>query len=241
MLLRVPETIENVIWEGALEEETEDTGIKFAHPPTNRAEELPIVSIGRPEKWNMTDLYAPNPIPSIIQTKLNEANFYLVQLSCSFRPIKDELEISQAFFTVELLPDRDRHQPIAFNLHPLEVNQEIERNCTFTLSPSLKFVKIEGSLGSAEFGLAYSELQPMIIATGVGEPTPRWEYQKTNGKAVHGSKFMYLLLKTPQAMQQVRARIKLTAELKKPGITRKFNFWNKTDNEATDYLSVQLV
>ena len=220
MLLKVPDAVEHIIWEGGLE--SEEVGItqknlKMAGPSSSFSDGLPIVSIGQPEKWNLTELYKPDPIPRSLQVKLDEANFYLVRLSCSFRPRRNEIQISQARFIAELLPDRHHNQPIAFDLHPLAVNQEVKRNFTVTINPSLKFKEIEGSLGSTDFGIEYPELQPTIVAAGVGERRPSWDYRKAKGIGIQGSKFMHLLLKVPKNMRKVRAKLKLTADLEVGG------------------------
>lgn len=250
MLLTVPETIQNVIWEGLLEEEIKDTTIlpDFRSASDTswaniKTDELPIVSIGSPETWNLTELYEPDKIPRAIQTRLDEANFYLVRLSCSFRPIKDEIQISRAYFAAELLPDSNNQQPIAYDLYPSEVNQEVKRNFKITLNPTLKFEKVEGSIGSTEFGIEYPELQPVIIATGVGEREPAWEYQKAKGRAIQGSKSMHLLLKVPKHMQRVRAKLKLTADIEsqETWLQRLILRDRNEGNEPKAYLPVRLV
>lgn len=220
MLLRVPETVGEIAWQGVLESENTDTpwkNIKMARPSSGFSDKLPIVSIGAPEKWNLTALYEAETMPRSIQVKLDEANFYLVRLSCSFRPRRNEVQISQARFIIEILPDRDQSQPIAFDLHPMQVNQEVKHNFKVTLNPSLKFKEVQGSLGSSDFAIEYPELQPTIVATGVGERRPSWEYQKAKGVGIQGSKFMHLLLKVPKNMQKVRAKLKLTADLEVGG------------------------
>lgn len=114
--------------------------------------DLPIASIGQPEVWTLPEVYPPDRMPHPLRAKLDEADFYLVRLACSFRPLKDEKQVEWARFRVHLLPDNAGRQPVAFDLHPVMVTQEVKRNVRISLNPSLKFSEIEGEIGEVEFG-----------------------------------------------------------------------------------------
>jgi hypothetical protein len=172
---------------------------------------LPIVSIGVPETWDLARLYPSDKFPKFLEVKINESDFYLVRFSCSFRIPPNGNNIEWARFIVHLYPG-EKGQPIAFDLHPLMVTQEVKHNVKVTLNPSIKFQEIGASLGSIDFGLEYLELHPIISATGIGEGNPSWDYQEAKGSKILGSKFMYMLLKVPKAMRPVEAFIDLTAD-----------------------------
>ncbi len=129
---------------------------------------------------------------------LNEADFYLVRLGCSFRARRDQVQVEWARFLATLLPGEDGRQPIAFDLHPLMIASEARRNVKVSLSPALKFSEVEASLGSLEFGLEYPDLQPIVSASGVGEANPSWDYETAHGQRIQGSKWMHILVKAPK-------------------------------------------
>jgi len=222
MWLQVPETIEHALWEGALEPATEEAVERVSQEWASRGVkgnvhdaicDLPLASIGRPEVWALPEVYPPDKMPHPLRAKLGEADFYLVRLACSFRPRKEQSRVAWARFIVRLLPDSAARQPIAFDLHPLMVTQEVRRNVKVTLSPSLKFQEIGAEIGGIEFGFEYPELQPLISAAGAGEERPSWDYEEARGVAVQGSKWMHLLIKAPQGMEMVRAVLDLAADV----------------------------
>ncbi len=249
MWLKTPETIENILWEGTLEpasdEALERLGGEWAMRGikgdlAEAARDLPVVSIGRPEVWTLAEVYPPDKMPHPLKAKLDEADFYLVRLSCSFRLRRGESQIEWARFLVYLLPDSAARQPIAFDLHPLMVTQEVKRNVKVSLAPSLKFTEIEGSIGGVEFGFEYPELQPLISAAGGGEATPSWDYQEAKGARVQGCKWMHLLVKAPRGTSPVRAILDLSADVRVRDV--RLPVLGLRDKEkARDHLTVRLV
>lgn len=221
MWLKTPETIKNILWEGPLEPASDEALERamrgFKGGPDDIVRDLPIVSIGQPEVWTLPEVYPPDKMPHPLRAKLDEADFYLVRLSCSFRPRKDESQVEWARFLAYLLPDSTGRQPVAFDLHPLAVTQEVKRNVRVSLNPSLKFYEIEGEIGGIEFGFEYPELQPVITAAGGGEPNPSWDYEEAKGMKVQGCKWMHLLIKAPKGMRPVRAILDLAADVRVRG------------------------
>jgi hypothetical protein len=100
---------------------------------------MPVVSIGLPETWPLQELYPPEQMPRPLQAKANQADFYLVRLSCSFRPLHQESRVQWARFLARLLPTATGQQPIAYDLYPQQVVQEVKRQTSVTLRPMLKF------------------------------------------------------------------------------------------------------
>jgi len=153
MLLSTPETIQHILWQGPLEldnEQIAEERFGFMSPPS-RPSYAPTVSIGQPEVWPLAELYS-GVIPSWLEVKQNEAQFFLVRFACSLRNSgEDRFQITQAKFSVDLLPDNQQNRAIAFDLYPLEINQEIKRNCKVSLSPNIKFKEAQASLGGTDF------------------------------------------------------------------------------------------
>src|SRR6266571_8077741 len=114
MWLTAPDTVEHILAERQLEPASDEAldqsahvwqsrGVKLA--PREALRSMPIVSIGQPETWPLQDLYPPRKLPRPIRTKLSQADFYLVRLSCAFRSLHKESRIEWARFRVVLLPD----------------------------------------------------------------------------------------------------------------------------------------
>jgi hypothetical protein len=221
MWLVVPSQETNIVWDGELALAEEEPpiatrgGREQAYPLPH---DLPRVSIGRPEIWRLEEVYESTDLPLAIRTKLAEAEFRFVRLSCSFRPPRDDVRIEWARFTVQLLTDGDGRQPIAFDLHPMEVTREARRNVKVTLSPTIKFREVEVGLGSVEFGFEYPELQPVITGSGAGESVPSWDYEAQPGLRLQGSKWMHLLVRAPKDMRAANARLELVADVSHRGI-----------------------
>src|SRR5690606_1944150 len=139
-----------------------------------------------------------------LRAKLDESDFYLIRFSCSFRPVQNEKKIEWARFIVQLYPGEDG-QPIAFDMHPVMVSQEVKHNVKLTLSPTIKFQELGlgASLAGIDFGLEYLELHPIISAAGIGEGLGSWDYEEARGSKIQGSKYMHMLLKVPKRMKPV--------------------------------------
>jgi hypothetical protein len=215
--------MKDILWEGSLEPASEEAMDRIARDGTaggrkdglhDAVRDLPLVSIGKPEVWALTEYYPLEKMPQALRSKLGEADFYLARFPCSFRPVRKESEIEWARFLVRLLPDDAAHQPVAYDLHPLQLQYEVKRNVKVALSPALKFQEIEAQLGGVEFGFEYPELQPVISATGIGENSPCWDYEEAKGMKVQGGKWMHLLLKAPKGTLVIRAILDVTADVR---------------------------
>ena len=249
MWLTTPDSIEHTLVERPLEPVSDDVldqsardwqsrGVKLA--PREALRTMPVVSIGQPETWTLQDFYAPSKLPRPIRTKLSQSDFYLVRLSCSFRPVHEESRVEWARFRAALLPDASTGaQPIAFDLYPLQVVQEVKRQVKVTLSPLLKFQELEASLGSAEFGFEYSEQVPLISATPGAGFDPSWDYGAGPKREVLGTRWMYLLVKAPKGMTSGRALLELEADVLVRGVRLPVTFWRQQE-QAAPQLTVTL-
>jgi hypothetical protein len=222
MLLRAPEAVKDVLWEGSLEPETDeavertqrelatqDVRIAFQDDIRN----LPTVSIGRPEIWHLSEVYAPNKMPLLLQSKLEESDFYLIRATCTFRPLVQRVRLSWARFLIHLLPDTSDRQSLVYDLHPKDVYQEVKRQVKVALSPNLNFQQVGVEVGGLEFGIEYPELQPIITAGGLGEDVADWNYEEARGIRLQGSKTMHLLIKVPTGMPSGWATLGLVADV----------------------------
>lgn len=220
MWLTTPDTIENSLIEcqleptinGTSERSTPNRGKPLALQETLR--NMPIVSIGKPTSWLLQDLYPSKKLPQLIQIQLSRVDFYIVRLSCSFRPVHKESRVEWARFCANLLPDASTGaQPAASALYPEQLVQEVKRQIKVTLSPSLKFQELEASVGSAEFGLEYTDLIPLVSGTIGSNVDPSWDYTARPGQDVQGTKWMHLLIEAPKGLATGRALLELEAEI----------------------------
>jgi hypothetical protein len=217
--------------------------------PTQRALEAtwkkvasapPIVSIGRPQVWPLLMVLSPEKMSPPIQARVKEADFYLVQLFCSFRPVPGESRIEWARFEMHLLKDLIGHQPITLDLIPAQVTQEVKRHTKFTLAPTLKFQEVDVQGGSIEWGVEYRELEPVIIAAGGGEAIATWTYRTATGvSGVDGGKGMFLIVEAPKGMTTAYAKLRLSAKIRADGIRSWFD-WIPSRPPGQEDLNVRL-
>lgn len=246
MWLQVPNKSEQTLWEGSLETDAADLervqrSLEERLPggvASGFLRDLPIVSIGRPEAWPLSTVYPPAQMPLTLRAKLEGANFYFVRLSCSFRPKAGGPQVEWARFQVSLLPDHTGRLPVCFDLYPLRVTNEVKRNTKVTLDPTVKFHEVEASVGGLEFGFEYTEIEPIISATGAGESVPSWDYQAAKGVHLQGSKWMHLLIKAPREMVSGFATLELTADVTSGGF--RLPMFAKPKVATADPLRVQL-
>ncbi len=227
MWLLMPESIQQIVWEGLLEPTNDEVVERSQHQWASQGLQvsmqqavrtMPVVSIGQPETWPLQEVYPLKQMPRLLRTKMAQADFYLVRLSCSFRPIYKESRIQWARFRFSLLPNVLGQFPIANDLYPLQVFQEVKHQTKVTLSPTLKFQEMEVGVGGVEFGVEYRELQPRISAAGAGEAEASWDYVEARGAAVEGCKWMYVLVKASKGMSKGQAIIDLVADVEVQGV-----------------------
>jgi hypothetical protein len=217
MLLKAPTEITEAVIEGTLTvaDPADEAVVREARGDRGErsiGRDLPVVSIGQPESWPVSDLLRDARAPLIEASPDHE--FRLVRLACSFRPKGDDPRIEWARFAVQLLPDASGRQPVAFDMHPLAAVHEVKRNFKVSLSPSIKFTDVvEASLGGVEAGLEYPELLPMVSGSGIGETTPSWDYLAVRGTRVAGVRCMHLIARMPRGTGPVTANLELTAEM----------------------------
>lgn len=211
--LAIPNNPTALLWHGQLNILESEQSERSGPGPLSRPRELPNVSVGRPQVWPLVEVFDQKAMPDTLRYRLRNHNYYLVRLWCSFRVGPADPEIEWARFTITLESDRDGHQPLVADLHPMAVTREIQRDVKVALKPNLKFGPLD--LGSLEAGVGfqYMSLEPEISAAGVGEPTASWDYEKTAISPLRGSRCMHLLAEAPIGTHTVDATIQLAADL----------------------------
>lgn len=223
MYFKDTQTAQAPLWEGRLIPIPDTTTEKSITPKRQTkggkqltSASLPIVSIGVPDVWKLQDLYSNTQIPKNISVKLKGSDYYFIRLACSFRPQYKEIAIENAKFCLFFQPTNGEI-PIAYDMHPILIENEVKKNVKVSLNPTLKFFQIEADIGKIDFGFEYNELIPSISATGLMETNPAWEYQEAPGYSIQGSKLMHILLRAPKGQHPIMASASLDAKLRANG------------------------
>ncbi|MFL5659579.1 MAG: hypothetical protein ACJ8CB_36030 [Ktedonobacteraceae bacterium] len=251
MWLTTPDRIEHILVERQLEPVSEKAlersardwqrrGVKLA--PYEVVRNMPVVQIGQPYTQTLQEFCAPAELPHPFQAMLREADFYVVSFSCSFRPIggqREQSRVEWARFCATLLPHPSTGTPpIAFDVYPQQVIEEVKRQTKVTINPLLKFQELEVSPGSAEFGIEYNEQIPRISGTRGTGFNPSWDYWEVPGHKVYGDRWMRLLVKAPKGMTNAQARLDLGADVLVGGTRLRVTAWRR--QEQADQCTVSL-
>jgi hypothetical protein len=169
---------------------------------------LPRVSLGRPDWWPGQAILGEQWRPPA-----GGGRYGLARFKFSLRPEAGQT-VQQAEFTVRLLAQGGGRNPLAFDLFPREVTAERSRSLKVGIAPSLTFAEFEGSLGGVETTLDTSYVVPVITATGLGEQTVRWTFQRQRTHPLAGSRVVYAIVEVPPQVAGVRATLHLAARLK---------------------------
>lgn len=177
---------------------------------------MPVVEICLPHGCTLRDWCKPAEIPPFLQAQARKADFYIVDLACSFSTKSQEGWIDWARFTVELNPDEQlppHQRPCVIDLYPLEITQKVEKAVNITLNPQFKFQSMEVGIGNAAFGIKYEEQIPGVsglIGTGFKS---RWDYNSVKGvHRIQGTKRMYLLIKAPKGFPRTTMNVRVELE-----------------------------
>jgi hypothetical protein len=223
-IIIAPTEIEHALYEGPLE----FTGKVAEQAGRLKGEEIayreiksasPTVSLGQPQWWNLASLAQEKgeALPAELALLLRDADFYLIQLACSFRPERDS-EVSWARLNVYLRPKTGQEAPIAFDLYPREIHDEIKTNWKVSVAPSLKFAafgsaEIEGKLGEAVTTIEFRKLEPVVIGYGLQQSNPGWDYEKHRNQPLRGVKSSYVIVKKPRGSEAVRLTLDIAADV----------------------------
>lgn len=216
-----PGKIEHSLYAGQLEfVDTAAGDTVRAFSQTGREKlEGPVVTLGQPQCWNLAGLARETgqPLSAELALALRAADFYLLELACSFRPGKDST-VAFARLDVYLQPKTGSSVPIAFDLYPREIYNEITTNWKVGIAPSLNFsafegVKLEGKLGEMLTTISFRKLEPVVVGYGLLQPTCGWDFEAPKNMPLRGVKSGYLIVKKPHGAEAVRAILDIKAEV----------------------------
>jgi hypothetical protein len=214
-----PTEIEHPLYTGSLEfvPEVSDSddlyrGAGVSREKPNRPG--PMVTLGQSQWWNLARLAREKgeSLPAELSLLLHDADFYLLQLACSFKPERDS-QVTWAQFNVYLRPKIGPETPIAFDLYPREIYDESQTDVQVSIGPSLKFADVELALGQAVTTIEFRRIEPVIVGFGALQSDPGWDFEAHNNHPLRGAKFSYLIVKKPHSAEAVRLTLDISAEV----------------------------
>jgi hypothetical protein len=210
-----PKPDESPLWEGELAPTDRlasgEVYRSSASPPETGPESPGVVSIGKPQVLPVAALYETGELPRGVAARLEQADYYLVQLSCSFRPERADA-INWARFAVSL-HSATPGDVYAAELHPMSVQIKAKRKVKVGINGSLKFAESAEAGVECSSGVEYPELTPIITAAGLGESRPSWDYVQMRGWQVTGSKLMNMIVRAPKGTERLTASLEIMAEV----------------------------
>jgi hypothetical protein len=215
--IQTPTDIQQICYEGELEVTPESLNLQLKSDPKGVAfaqSYAPAVTLGQPQEWNLRALAEAEgkTLPPELSLLLQDADFYLLMLACSFRP-KAGSEITFARFNVNLAPKTGSVLPLAFDLYPLLVQNEAKHEVKVKIAPSLKFSEAELSLGELLGKIEFRTIEPEIIAYGLHESQPSWDFVMSQSHPLQGSRFTYMIVKKPRFARWVIMTLSLSADI----------------------------
>jgi len=219
--ITTPTDIKSPLYESQLELVSTSIGEEARSKNQREVQKLigPVVSLGQPQCWNLASLAREKgtALPAELALLLRDADFYLLELACSFRPERD-CQVTWARLDAYLQPKVGQDNPVAFDLYPLEVYNETKTDWKVNISPNLKFgmfegVKIEGSLGEMITTINFRKLEPIVVGFGRNQANPGWDFETSKTQPLRGVKVGYVIVKKPHGAEAVRLILNISADV----------------------------
>ena len=190
MLLRTPNHIESIAWEGEL------VPSETAMSPKG-GQTRPVVTLGKPELWPAA-VAMESEVGQQWTPPLGGAEFWLARFACSLRDPDGRLQITAATQSLHLRPRHAGATPgdvYAYSLFPDRLTVEDTGTINVKLSPELSFAKVI-SFKPGELGveIAHRQVFPVVQAYGAGESTPSWEFKNHPAHPLDGVQFVYAVI-----------------------------------------------
>ncbi|HEX2909592.1 MAG TPA: hypothetical protein VH186_02210 [Chloroflexia bacterium] len=150
-----------------------------------------------------------------IKAQLDNYDFYLVQLACSFLPA-DGCRFHTANFEIDLQSEPASPASIAYDQQPDKVEDELKVNNKFTLDPNLKIKVLQMDIGlsgvpfKAELSREYVAYTSRVTATGLQTSQPGWKFSRSKSHDINGSYRLLLIVRKPKGTK-VTGRMSLSA------------------------------
>lgn len=163
------------------------------------------LSVSNPEVFNLSDLLIEKgaEIPAELRLQLNLYDFYHVRFACTFKPDRG-CKFTWARFGMCLSVADDKTEaecetPIAYDMFPKEVFEEIKVTKKLTFGPSLKYGELAELQAGAHKESGFTKYEPEIMSFGLLQAEPCWDFKATTGKSsIVGDKELYMVIRSLQ-------------------------------------------
>lgn len=194
------------------------------------------IIIGEPQSWPLVDLYKidGHQLPAAIAHDAQDCQFCLVRMAFSLKVLGD-VSIERTQFTAFIHGDGSKDAPIAYDMFPDELFDEVAQQIDVGISPTFKFGGIEASLANMQYGIRYQHLKPVILTAGMLTHRPLWEFKRSGKQSFIRNKEMYMIVKSYRP-QEIRVTFEVIADIKFGG--KRWPF--KTRKEDKKHLTRKL-
>jgi len=177
------------------------------------------ISVGKPQVMNIEKALKEKNIKTTAKIKqmLDKSDFYHIRFACTFKPDKEckfvWVRFGLKLYGINIEKKAKDNLPIAYDMFPKEVYEEIKVKRATNIGPNFKFKDfIQFGVGSKS-EKEFIKYEPEIISFGLLEPDPCWDFRKSKGKDfIIGSKELFLIVKAPKGMN-VEAKFEFAAEV----------------------------
>ena len=206
MHIVTPSEINSVAWEGELITSTTTRTFSLAQPP--------IVTIGQPEIWSVSDALENEVGQKWVPPMGYDTNYWLVRLACTLRKPSGLQSITEAQKTLYLHPQNSRAGDgtvYAYSLFPERLSIEDKVEFNISLGPQIKFADgSEVKAGELSAKIDYRKVFPVIQSYGAGESRPYWIFKPHAKHPLDGSQFVYAVVVAKGTAGGIRANVLLT-------------------------------
>jgi hypothetical protein len=153
-----------------------------------------------------------------LEQEAADFDFYLVHMTCTFRPVHDEL-FRKAVLDIELRgPATAEVESIAWSMQPERLTRPRTLTSVVKLTPSMKILGM-----GLEWEVSRSEERQIedvfLQAFYEGLPTPRWELSSTPAVAIAGQHRFELVVRAPKGIRtDARATVGATVRRRRLGL-----------------------
>lgn len=207
MRIITPTEIEQVAWEGYLEQPAQ------VYKGVRGAAALARVTVGEPVWW---------PPEQALESQTGkkwtppagDRQYTLLRLACNLHPPTERrARYSEATLSAYLRPRQGIELVTAHDLYPQRLTAEDKGKFTVGLGPDLKFGAVEASLLEVGAEIEYHKVFPVIQGYGLGESRPYWKFAHHAANPLLGCQSVYLVLAAPKDAGGVRLSVELVATL----------------------------
>lgn len=190
------------------------------------------LSCGLPIAINLFEQYADwgKKVPLEIRSQADQFDFWLIQMVFTLETRRgyetDWMEIGINLSHPPMIPYsavfasnrvvkgevpgyREGETPIAYDLHPISIQDKVDVEDKLTLAPSLEFEKVKFSPGEASLTIKHTEPLPRVTAFRKREQNPYWKFEAGTSPCVEpGIKELKMLVRSARGLP-TRAEVKV--------------------------------